>query len=94
MTVWAWVGLGVALATGLRAAYAAVRPPANFYAEGIYGMRPATHAWYAIIGFALAALFAISSVQHAIPAAVLLAVAVLVAIFYFTSYLRGFSDEE
>jgi len=94
MSVWSAAGLALALFTCACAAAAAVRPPANYYASTVYGIRRSGHVAYAAASLALAAVFVLSAWWHAIPAAVLLAPTVLAAIFYFTSYLRGFSDEE
>ena len=94
MTPWAAAGLALCLVTGAVALRRARTGTKNFYESGVYGMTRQTHTRYALVSFVMAALFAVSYVEPAFPVIPLLAAAVLLSIFYFTSFLRGFSDEE
>ena len=94
MSVWSWCGVAVSLVTALSATVRAFQPASNYYASGVYGMTRRTHAGYALAGFVLAGLSGLSLVRPEIPVTAILAAAVLLTILYFTSFLRGFSDEE
>ena len=94
MSLWAVCGVTLSLGTAAFAIWRAAGGTANYYAGGVYGMTRRSHAGYALAGFTLAASFLLSLLWPAIPVIALLAAAVLLAIFYFTSFLRGFSDEE
>jgi hypothetical protein len=56
-------------------------------------MTPQSHQRYAAVSLLFAALFIAAYFVPFVPAVALLAVYVLVAIFYFSSFARGFSDE-
>jgi hypothetical protein len=56
-------------------------------------MTASTHVRYAAVSLLFAALFALALFVAFIPVFALLAVYTLVAIFYFSSFARGFSDE-
>ncbi len=91
---WIVVGFALSLITCVLSARGASAGSASSYASGEYGMSRATHSRYALVSFALMVLFAVSYFYAAIPAVPLLAVAVLISIFYFTSFLRGFADQD
>jgi hypothetical protein len=92
--VWDTVGLILSLLTGGAAIWRARRVSTNYYEAGVYAMTPALHRRYAVISFVFAGLFALAYFKAFVPVVPLLAAAVLVSIFYFTSFLRGFSEEE
>jgi uncharacterized membrane protein required for colicin V production len=78
------------------AAFAAWRSrvvSSNYYETHVYGMTPSTHRRYAAVSLLFATLFAVALVCAYVPVFPLLAVYALVAIFYFSSFARGFSDE-
>lgn len=94
MTGWGIAGLGLSAITCAVAAWHAGAGSQGYYESGVYGMTRRTHGWYAAVSLGLAALFAVSYFRTVVPPVPLLAVAVLVAIFYFTSFLRGFVDQD
>lgn len=94
MGAWGTVGLVLSILTGGVAVWRARSEATNYYESGVYAMTPAVHTRYALVSFAFAALFALAYFRTFVPVVPLLAAAFLVSIFYFTSFLRGFSDEE
>jgi hypothetical protein len=86
--VWNAVGLGISVALAV-AAFARAAAGAGHYDGAVYGMLPSTHRRYGAIAVGLAVAFVAAFVWPAVPTVPLLAVAVLVAIFYLTSFLRG-----
>ncbi|HEY9180766.1 MAG TPA: hypothetical protein VIO32_08595 [Candidatus Baltobacteraceae bacterium] len=91
-----WNAIGVALCC-IVAAVASVksnRAGAGYYAAEVYGMTARTHHAYAALSMLFAALFVIGFFVAAIPAIPLLGAYALIFIFYFSSFARGFSDEE
>lgn len=56
-------------------------------------MTPESHRRYAAVSLLFALLFALAHFYPVLPLVPLLAVYVLIAIFYFSSFARGFSDE-
>jgi hypothetical protein len=66
----------------------------NYYEIHVYGMTAQTHRRYALVSLLFAGLFALAFAIPFIPVVAVLAVYVLVAIFYFSSFARGFSDEQ
>jgi hypothetical protein len=66
----------------------------NYYETHVYGMTAQSHRRYAIVSLVFAVLFALAYAIPLMPVFALLAVYVLVAIFYFSSFARGFSDEQ
>ncbi len=91
-----WGAVGFAFAA-FTAAFAISRwrhESGNYYARDVYGLTRSGHRNYAIAsllfsGFFLAALFV-----RALPAVVAFGAFTLLAIFYFSSFARGFSDED
>lgn len=86
-------GLVLGLFLGIFAAVKSRRASTNYYASDVYGMTARTHVVYAAVSALFTALFALALAGTAVPAVPLLAVFVLVFIFYFSSFARGFSDE-
>lgn len=87
-------GLVLALFVALFALWRSVRAGENYYETHVYGMTTATHRRYAAVSLLFVALFCAASFVASLPAVPLLAIYVLIAIFYFSSFARGFSDEE
>lgn len=91
--MWSVVGLILALAF---AAFAWWRSrAAGFYDGEVYGMTARVHQRYALVALALAVLFAAIHFTHS--TAILIpcfAAFALLAVFYGTSFLRGFSDDD
>ena len=87
-------GLVLSVVTGATAAVLARRGSTNYHAASVYGLTSAAHTRYALAGLTLAAGFGVAFFVAAIPSAALLTLAVLLAIFYFTSFLRGFAEDE
>ncbi len=92
--MWAEIGLALAVGTALFAAFRSLRAKRNFYAADVYGMTARSDRAYALIGTAFALLFLAAIFVRGLPTVPLLAAYVLIAIFYFSSFARGFSDEE
>ena len=67
---------------------------ANYYERDVYAMTRRTHASYALASVLFAVLFVLGYFSAAVPTIPLLAAYALVFIFYFSSFARGFSDEE
>jgi hypothetical protein len=70
------------------------RGSGSYYAGEVYGMTRNTHRAYAMLSTLFAALFIAGFFTGEVPAVPLLAAYALVFIFYFSSFARGFSDEE
>lgn len=87
-------GLVLSLFVAIFAAFKSRRAATNYYAANVYGMTPHSHRVYAAVSAVFAGLFAYSLAAPWVPAVPLLAVFVLIFIFYFSSFARGFSDEE
>jgi hypothetical protein len=85
--------LVLALAVGAFALWRSRLVSTNYYETHVYGMTPQSHRRYAAVSLLFAALFAAAYFVSFIPLVPLLALYVLVAIFYFSSFARGFSDE-
>jgi hypothetical protein len=92
--MWAACGLVLALFSAIFAWLRSTHATGNYYAGDVYGMSRATHRRYAYAGAAFAAVFTAALFVHEIPTVPLLALYALIAIFYFSSFARGFSDEE
>ena len=91
-----WSGAGLALC-GIVIAVALMksrRASGSYYEREVYGMTARTHRAYASLSALFAALFAASFFTGVIPVVPLLGAYALVFIFYFSSFARGFSDEE
>jgi hypothetical protein len=90
--MWNLIGSVVALGTAVLA-WRQSRAPGGFYAEGVYGMGPSHHRRYAAVSLAFAAALGIAFALRATFAGlVLLAVYAVIAILYYSSFIRGASD--
>jgi hypothetical protein len=91
-----WNGIGLALCCMLIAfaAWKAKSGSANYYERDVYMMTLRTHSTYALVSAAFAGLFALGYFYSIVPTIPLLAAYALIFIFYFSSFARGFSDEE
>lgn len=86
-------GLAAAAFLSVFALWRSTRP-ANYYASHVYGMTAAVHRRYAALGALFIAVFACALRFDFIPVVPLLGAFTLLFIFYFSSFARGFSDEE
>lgn len=84
----------IALLTAVTAWYRSRTHAGNYYADQVYGMDRRIHTRYALTGAILFVLLGASLFYQKIPSVLLLGIAVIVAVFYFSSFARGFSDEE
>jgi hypothetical protein len=85
-----WTALGIAVSLAVAAAaWLRSRVAGGHYDADTYGMTPQTHIRYVWCSLALALLLFASLFIPAIPVIGLLAVCVLVAILYLSSFLRG-----
>jgi hypothetical protein len=91
-----WSGIGLALcAIVIVVALRKSKHGNGSYYEGeVYGMTPRTHRAYVSLSALFAAAFAAAFFAGVIPAVPLLGAYALVFIFYFSSFARGFSDEQ
>jgi len=87
---------GLALALFIAAtAYARSRARGGYYDAQLYGMEPSTHRRYAAVSLAFALFFAAALGLHAqFGGIVLLAIYAAIALFYLTSFLRGYADND
>ncbi len=92
--MWSWLGACLCLVLAA-AAWFRSRSGGGYYDATVYGMTAATHRRYAIVALGLAALFAGIAATGAtgilIPT---FAAFALLAVFYGTSFLRGFTDDD
>lgn len=88
------IGMVIALTTAAIAWYRSRARASNYYADQVYGMNPRTDRRYALVSVCLFLLLGASVFVRQIPGVPLLGIVVLVAIFYFSSFARGFSDDE
>lgn len=91
--MWAAGGIVISLFTAFFAVFRSMRNAENYYSAQVYGMTPAAHRAYAAVSGVFALAFIAAFFITAIPTVPLLAIYALVAIFYFSSFARGFSDE-
>ncbi len=92
--IWSLLGVGLCVALAA-AAWFRSRSGGGYYDASVYGMTEATHRRYAIVALGLAALFAGIAATGA--SAILIptfAAFALLAVFYGTSFLRGFTDDD
>jgi hypothetical protein len=84
---------GLALALFIAAiAFLRSRARGSYYDAEVYGMVPSTHRRYAGISLAFALFFAAALAFHVDWGLVGLAIYVTIAVFYLTSFLRGYAD--
>lgn len=88
--------VGGALALGIAAlAWSRSRRGGGFYDAQVYGMRPAVHRTYAIVGLIFGLIFAALATMHQEGAGtVALGVFAVVAVFYGASFLQGARDPD
>jgi len=90
--MWNLIGAAVALATAALA-WKRSRAPGGFYAEGVYGMTAAVHRRYAAASLAFALAFvAAFALRATFAGLVVLAAYAVIAILYYSSFVRGASD--
>lgn len=92
--MWNVVGLALAL---LMAGIAFFRSGARggYYDAELYGMGPSTHRRYVAVSLAFALFFAVAWTMRAETAGlVLLSIYAVIALFYLTSFLRGYADND
>jgi hypothetical protein len=92
--MWSAAGLVLCVVVIVVSARKSKRAQGGYYEREVYGMTARTHRAYAAVSAIFAALFAASFAVSSIPVIPLLAAYALVFIFYFSSFARGFSDEE
>ncbi len=92
--MWAGIGLTLSLFTAAFAGWRSLRGSGNFYSADVYGMTAAVHRRYAGVSLLFAAVFLAAIFVHTVPAVPLLAAWAVIVIFYFSSFVRGYSDEE
>jgi hypothetical protein len=78
----------------LVAALKSKRGRAGYYESEVYGMTTRSHRAYLVLSAVFAALFIAAYFSSGIPVIPLLGAYALVFIFYFSSFARGFGDEE
>lgn len=91
-----WSVLGLA-GSGIIALFALrrSRTPGGYYDTDVYGMTPATHRAYAVVGGAFSAGFIFTCLSRASTIGFyLFAAFVLFALFYLTSFLRGAHEDD
>lgn len=92
--MWSGVGLVLCAIVIAVALLKSRRGNGSYYEHEVYGMTARTHRAYASLSALFAAAFAASFLVSVIPAVPLLGAYALIFIFYFSSFARGFSDEE
>ena len=92
--MWAALGLFLALFTAVFAYVRSRHGPSNYYESDVYGMTPVLHIRYALVSLLFAAAFAAALFIPAIPGVPVLGAFAVLFIFYFSTFFRGFSDEE
>ncbi len=92
--MWATVGLTLSVSISLLAFVYSKQAPSNYYQREVYGMTGRTHRGYALAGLLFVLLFALCLGLPSLPVIPVFGAFVLLAIFYATSFARGFSDAE
>jgi hypothetical protein len=92
--MWNSAGLLLCLIVMLTAALKSKHGKAGYYEREVYGMTARSHIAYLFLSIVFAALFVTAYFAGGIPVIPLLGAYALVFIFYFSSFARGFSDEE
>jgi hypothetical protein len=92
--MWSVLGLGCAIGLAVLALVRS-RRAGGFYDSDVYAMTPVAHRAYATASLGFGAVFCATLVLHADGVAIIaLAAFTLLAVFYLTSFLRGFSDDQ
>lgn len=92
--MWAALGLVLALFTAVFALVRSAGRSSNYYEQDVYGMTPVLHRRYAVVSLLFALAFAISFFEPAVPSVPVLGGFAVLFIFYFSTFFRGFSDED
>ncbi len=92
--MWAGIGLALSCMLGFCALLKSRRAGGSYYAAEVYGLTARSHRVYAVVSAIFAAFFSVALFVRALPSVPLLGAYALVFIFYFSSFARGFSDEE
>lgn len=92
--MWNGAGLLLCLIVIAVALLKSKRGGGNYYAGEVYGMTARSHRAYAALSGAFAAVFIAAYFIAGLPIVPLLGAYALIFIFYFSSFARGFSDEE
>lgn len=92
--MWSGAGLALCCIVFAVAALRSKRGGGSYYEREVYGMTPRTHRAYMTLSLLFAAAFAGSYFASGVPVIPLLGAYALIFIFYFSSFARGFSDEE
>jgi Ca2+/Na+ antiporter len=86
------IGFGLSLVVAT-IAWRRSRSGGGYYDREVYGMDRAAHRWYAGVSLAFAAFFAVAYLWRLGGAGILaLALYAVIAVFYFSSFLRGAAD--
>lgn len=88
------MGLALCVIVIIVATVKSRRTSGSYYEREVYGMTSRSHRAYAVLSGAFALAFAAAFFLSVIPAVPLLGAYALIFIFYFSSFARGFSDEE
>lgn len=92
--MWSGVGLVLCAIVSAVALIKSKRGAGSYYEREEYGMTARTHKAYLSLSALFAAAFAAALFSSAVPTVPLLAAYALIFVFYFSSFARGFSDEE
>jgi hypothetical protein len=92
--MWPALGLALALFTASFSWWRSRGGSRSYYASDVYGMTATTHLRYAFVSLLFALAFTLGLFLRGVPAVPLLAAYVVVVVFYFSSFVRGYSDEE
>lgn len=93
--MWSGVGLVLcAIVSAVALIKSSKRGAGSYYEREEYGMTARTHKAYLSLSALFAAAFAAALFTSAVPTVPLLAAYALIFVFYFSSFARGFSDEE
>jgi len=92
--MWAIVGIVLCMLVLAVAVWKSKHGGGSYYERQIYGMSARTHRVYGGLSAVFALLFASALLSARLPVIPLLAAYALLFILYFSSFVRGFSDEE
>ncbi len=90
---WDLLGIFAGLALAVFA-FARSRVPGGFYDREVYGMTSVTHVRYALLNAGFAGLFAAMWLLRAHIEMFAIAAFAVVAILYFSSFLRGAHEDD
>lgn len=92
--MWPLLGAVVSAALVLTSLWRARSRASTYYERDVYGMTPATHAWYALAFAGFTAAFAAALFVRGFPVMPALGALALTGLIYGTSFLRGASGED